>query len=100
MLDEIQPSPTVPKPVLPPQTSWGLLATIGLASAAFVVYGLAQGAVLVLFPGLLAGGSYGLAFTVTTLASAPLGVALLLGFAGLRQGISLGDYLGLRLPTF
>lgn len=67
--------------------------------AAFAVYGLVQGAVLALFPGLLQGGSFGRAFTVTTLASAPIGIALLLGFAGLRRGISLWDYLGLRLPT-
>jgi len=100
MLDEIQ-APLAPEPAepAPRQGFWELLATIGVALATFVVYGLAQGAVLALFPGLLAGGNFGRAFTVTTLASAPIGIALLLGFARLRQRISLRDDLGLRLPT-
>ncbi|HEV7514846.1 MAG TPA: type II CAAX endopeptidase family protein [Thermoanaerobaculia bacterium] len=99
MLDEIPSPPPLPETVPSPPSPWGLLATIGLALAVFVIYGLAQGAVLAFFPRLLEGGNFGRAFTATTLASAPLGILLLLGFAGLRRGLSLRDYLGLRLPT-
>jgi membrane protease YdiL (CAAX protease family) len=97
MLDHIQ-APPPPDPA-PPPAPWGLPGTIGLALAAFVVYALVQGAVLALFPGLLQRGNFGLAFSTTTLASAPIGIALLLGIAGLRRGLPVADYLGLHLPT-
>ena len=98
MLEEPSPPP-LPEPLPAPPTPWGPLATSGLALAVFVVYGVLQGIVVFLFPGLLKSDSFGLAFTVTTLVSAPLGVLLLLRFASLRRGLPVADYLGLHLPT-
>jgi membrane protease YdiL (CAAX protease family) len=98
MIDEPLPPPvSEPEPV--PPTPWGPLAASGLALVAFVLYEVLQGAVLVLFPGLLKAGNFGLAFTATTLASAPVGVLLVLGFAYLRKSFPVREYLGLHLPT-
>ncbi len=98
MIDEPSPLP-VSEPLPAPPSPWGPLATSGLALAAFVVYEALQGVVLVLFRSLLESSKFGLAFTATTLASAPIGILLLLFFASRRRGLPVADSLGLHLPT-
>ena len=98
-----EPAPPIPRPA-----PWGPLVTSALALVAFIVYSGLQGLILAFYPGLLKEDSFGLAFTVTTLAAAPVGALLVLGFASRRRGLPLtptppappiADVLGLHLPT-
>lgn len=98
MLDE-PVSPPALAPVVPaPRGPWGPVATLALGAAAFALYMLVQLAVLALFPGLLRSGSYGLAFSASTLTALPFGTLFLLAIVR-RRGPRVRDYLGLHLPT-
>ncbi|HXO21353.1 MAG TPA: type II CAAX endopeptidase family protein [Thermoanaerobaculia bacterium] len=98
MLAEPQLAP--PPPPVPP--AWSPRATVGIAAAVFVAYLLVQAGVLLLFPAAGPGSAiFGLAFATATLASAPVGILLILSLAGRRPGPSLRATLGLfppRLP--
>lgn len=102
--------PAEAAPARPPR--WGAGAALGLTLAVLAAWGLVQALVFVVFhAGVQAAGSVapaegsfgvphlGLALSLTTLASCPVGVALTLLFVRLRPGAGVRDQLGLRRPS-
>jgi membrane protease YdiL (CAAX protease family) len=97
----------------PQAKPWGPWATVGLGAVIFFVYSMAQGIVLfavALFsilslPDLAEMDiqqitdnimTNGLALSLSIIIAAPVGILLIIVFAKMRKGISLGEYLGFR----
>jgi hypothetical protein len=101
------PEAAAPLDLPPPETPaappprWGPAASLGLTVAVIAAWGLAQAVVIAAFLAakLPLGPSHlGLAVSLTTLAGAPVGIALTLLFSRLRRGATPRDYLGLHRP--